>query len=212
MQWRTALIKLSQVSFNFLPNEGNVFCNCIMVIHYFRTVERISAAGHGWERRVGNYKSRKPTWLSQYSHKTEGESKWWAGFSLQTSGRALKPVGYQQTQWSCVCPLLGLDLPQRGWSSPSYRGSPGQPALSAHFAEHNGALCTDALSWWYNPFTARPLLHSWFSCGSRMAIVAGRCRTPWLATASAWYEPHRENVEWSEKDNAVNLACPPSQK
>ena len=24
-------------------------------------------------------------------------------------------------QWSCVCPLLGLDLPRRGWSSPSYR-------------------------------------------------------------------------------------------
>jgi hypothetical protein len=33
------LIKLSQVSFNFLPNEGNVFGNCIMVIHNFRTVD-----------------------------------------------------------------------------------------------------------------------------------------------------------------------------
>jgi len=39
-----------------------------------------------------------------------------------------------------------------------------------------------------------------------------RRRTPWLATASAWYEPHREYMEWGEKDNAVNLACPPSQK
>jgi len=47
-----------------------------------------------------------------------------------------------------------------GWNSPSYRGSPGRPAVSAHFAEHNGALCTDALSRRYNPFTARPLLHS----------------------------------------------------
>jgi len=54
------------------------------------------------------------------------------------------------------------------------------------------------------PFTARPLLHSWFSCGSRMAIAAGRRRTPWLATASAWYEPRRENVECGEKDNAGN--------
>ena len=35
---RTAIIKLSQVSFNFLPNEGNVFCNCIMVIDSFITV------------------------------------------------------------------------------------------------------------------------------------------------------------------------------
>jgi len=33
-----------------------------------------------------------------------------------------------------------------GWNSPSYRGSPGRPAVSAHFAEHNGALCMDALS------------------------------------------------------------------
>ena len=32
------IIKLSQVSFNFLPNEGNVFHNCIMEIHNFRTV------------------------------------------------------------------------------------------------------------------------------------------------------------------------------
>jgi hypothetical protein len=33
------LRSLSQVSFNFLPNEGNVFRNCIMVIHNFRTVD-----------------------------------------------------------------------------------------------------------------------------------------------------------------------------
>jgi hypothetical protein len=31
-----------------------------------------------------------------------------------------------------------------------------------------------------------------------MAIMAGRCWTHWLATMSAWYEPHREYVEWSE--------------
>ena len=47
------------------------------------------------------------------------------------------------------------------------------------------------------------------SCGSRMGSAAGRRRTPWLATVSAWYEPHREYVEWGEKDNAGNLACPP---
>jgi hypothetical protein len=34
-----ALVKLSQVSFNFLLNEGNVFCNCIMEIHNYRTVD-----------------------------------------------------------------------------------------------------------------------------------------------------------------------------
>jgi len=106
----------------------------------------------------------------------------------------------------------GLDLPRRGWSSPSYRGSPGRPALSTRFVEHNGALCTDALSRWYNPFTARPLLHSWFLCGSRMAVTAGRRQTPWLATTSTWYEPHWEYVEWGEKDSAGNVACPPSQK
>jgi hypothetical protein len=33
------LIKLSQASFNFLPNEGNVFRNCIMVINNFWTVD-----------------------------------------------------------------------------------------------------------------------------------------------------------------------------
>jgi len=148
----------------------------------------------------------------EYCHKTESESKWGAGFSSQTLGRALQPAIYLQTQLSCVCPLLGLNLPRRGWSFPSYRGSPGWPALSAHFAECNGAFCMDTLSRRYNPFTARPILHSRLSCGSRMAIAAGRCRTPWLATASAWYEPHRENVEWGEKDNAGNLTCPPSQK
>ena len=35
----------------------------------------------------------------------------------------------------------------------------GRPPVSANFAERNGALCMDALSRWYNPFTARPLLH-----------------------------------------------------
>ena len=60
---------------------------------------------------------------------------------------------YLQTQWSCVCPLLGLDLPRRGWNSPSYRGSPGRPALWAHFGERNGAFCMDALSRIFNPFT-----------------------------------------------------------
>jgi len=126
----------------------------------------------------------------EYCHKTESEGKWWAGFSLQTSGRALHAAVYLQTHWSCVCPLLGLDLPWRGWSSPSYR-SPGHPALSAHFAERNGVFCMNALSRWYNPFTARPLLHTWFSCGSRMATAAGQRQTPWLATGSTWYEPHR---------------------
>jgi len=37
-----------------------------------------------------------------------------------------------------------------------YRGSPGLPAVSAHFTKRNGGLCTDALTRWYNPFTARP--------------------------------------------------------
>jgi len=70
-----------------------------------------------------------------------------------------------------------------------HRESPGWPAVSAHFTECNGVLCTDALSWWYNPFTARPLLHSWFSCGSRMAIGAGRRRTHWLE--------NREHLIWT---------------
>ena len=36
----------------------------------------------------------------------------------------------------------------------------GRPAVSAHFTKRNGALCTDPLSRWYNPFKTRPLLHS----------------------------------------------------
>ena len=46
-----------------------------------------------------------------------------------------------------------------GWNDSSYRSS-GQPSVTAHFAERNAALCTNALSRWYNPFPARPLLHS----------------------------------------------------
>ena len=102
-----------------------------------------------------------------------------SGFSLQTSGTALQSAVYVylQTQWSRVCQLLGMDLPWRGRNSPSYRGPPGQPTVSAHSSERNGALCTDALCRRYDPFTARPLLHSWLSCGSRMVIAAGRRRT-----------------------------------
>jgi len=114
-----------------------------------------------------------------------------------------------QTQWSCVCPLLGLDLPWRGWSSPSYRGSPGWPALSAHLAERNGAICMDALSQWYNPFTARPLLHSLFSCCSRMTITASQHRTHWLANTSTWYEPHREYMEWKGQCRKPGLSSFP---
>ena len=47
-----------------------------------------------------------------------------------------------------------------------YRGSAARPTVSAHFVEHNGAFCMDALSRSYNPFTARPLLqpcHRWYS-------------------------------------------------
>jgi len=59
------LIKLSQVSFNFLPNEGNVFHNCIMVIHNFRTVDEtgylvlVVVEKGGWTIT----KSQKVTWL-----------------------------------------------------------------------------------------------------------------------------------------------------
>ena len=101
-------------------------------------------------------------------------------------------------QWSCVCPLLGLDLPWMGWSFPSYRGSPGWPALSAHFAKRNGAICTDALSRWYNPFTARPLLHSWF-----VWFKNGYCSRPTSNSLTGHRErliwTHWKYVEWGEK-------------
>jgi len=45
-----------------------------------------------------------------------------------------------------------------------------------------------------------------FSPDSKMAIAASRSWTHWLAAMSAWYEPHREYVEWGEEDNAGNLA------
>ena len=41
-----------------------------------------------------------------------------------------------------------------------------------------------------------------------MAIAAGRRRIPWLATASAWFEHHREYAVWGEKDKARKVACP----
>ena len=86
-----------------------------------------------------------------------------------------------------VSPMKGLEfyLPWRGWNSPSYRGSPGRPG---------------------------PLLHLWFSCGTIMAITSGWHRAAWLTTTRAWYESHREYVEWSVRGNAGNLACHPSQK
>ena len=130
-----------------------------MVVHNFRTVDE---TGYMLlvmaEKRVGNPQKLKTdlaitiesltlSWVEdEYCHKTGSESKWWARFSSQT---ALKPAVYVylQMQWSCVCPLLGLYL----WSSPSYRGSAGQPALSAHFVERNGAFCMDALSQSYSP-------------------------------------------------------------
>ena len=76
-------------------------------------------------------------------------------FNSANDGRVLvyRPQGeryYLQYMSTCkcsghVCPLLGLDLPRRSWSSPLYRGSPGQPVISAQIAERNGAVCIDAL-------------------------------------------------------------------
>jgi len=155
----------------------------------------ISAAGHGWKRRVGNYQKLK-TDLAV----TSLTLSWVEATSLYKMNTVItlkvkandgpdlvyRPHG-QHYNLQYTCKRSGrVSVHWWGWSS-----APGRPVLSAHFAKCNGALCTDALSWWYNPFTARPLLHLWFLCGSRMAIAAGRCRTPWLATLSVWYEPHR---------------------
>lgn len=47
---------------------------------------------------------------------------------------------------------------------------------------------------------------SWF----KTAMVAGRCRTRWLATTSAWYESSLEYVGRGEVNHAGNLAHFPS--
>ena len=57
------------------------------------------------------------------------------------------------TQYMSACEHSGCvsvrccgRIPMKWLDSPSYRGSPGRPAILAHFAERNGALCMDALS------------------------------------------------------------------
>jgi hypothetical protein len=85
-------------------------------------------------------------------------------FSSANDGLVLvyRPQGERYNpQYMSTCKHSGrVSVHCWGWSSPSYRGSPGWPAVSAHFVECHGPLCTDALSQQYNPFTARPLLHS----------------------------------------------------
>jgi hypothetical protein len=42
---RVAELSEQSAAFNFLPNEGNAYRNCILAIHNF----------DGWNRRLGNF-------------------------------------------------------------------------------------------------------------------------------------------------------------
>jgi hypothetical protein len=85
-------------------------------------------------------------------------------FSSANDGPVLvyRPQGEcYNPQYMSTCKCSGrVSVHCWGWSSTLYRGSPGRHAVSAHIAERNGALCTDAFSRRYYPLTARPLLHS----------------------------------------------------
>jgi hypothetical protein len=71
-------------------------------------------------------------------------------FSSANDGLVLvyRPQGERYNpQYMSTCKRSGrVSVHCWGWSSPSYRGSPGRPAVSAHFSECDGALCMDALS------------------------------------------------------------------
>ena len=92
------------------------------------------------------------------------------------------------------------------------RRSPGWSSVQTQVAERNGALCTNALSRWYNQFSSKAtpplMILVWFKNGYRCRPTSNS----WLAAASAGYEPHRGYVEWGEEDNVGHVACPPSQK
>jgi hypothetical protein len=49
------LINVSQVSFNFLPPEANIFHNCTTIFEPWTKKDIIPAAGRGWKWRVGDY-------------------------------------------------------------------------------------------------------------------------------------------------------------
>jgi hypothetical protein len=94
-------------------------------------------------------------------------------FSSANDGPVLvdRPWGERyNSQYMSTCTCCGhLSVHCWGWITYGpgmlhrfmwYRKSPGQPSIQAYFAQCNCALCTNALSRWYNPFPARPLLHS----------------------------------------------------
>ena len=58
------LIKLSQVSFNFLPPESNVFCNSIMVIHNFWAMDQKGyyTCCRSWMKTDGRVLSMDKNW------------------------------------------------------------------------------------------------------------------------------------------------------
>jgi len=69
------LIKLSQVSFNFLPPESNVFCNCVMVIHNFWAVDQKGYYTCCW------------SWMKTDSRRLSMEENWPAGNPYMSVGR-----------------------------------------------------------------------------------------------------------------------------
>ena len=125
-----------------------------MLIHNFRTVDE---TGYMLlvmaEKRVGNPQKMKTDLAITIQPST---LSWREAESHYKTDTIIKPeVKINDGQWSCVCPMLRLDLPRRSWISPSYRGSAARPTVSAHFVEHNGAFCMDALSRSYDPFSSK---------------------------------------------------------
>ena len=110
-------------------------------------------------------------------------------------------------QWSCVCPLLGLDLPRRGWSSPSYRDHldslqyqhilQNATVPSVRILYPNGIIIYSKttpfmiLVWFKNGYCGRPTLNSLTGHRERLILTPSRicgvrwkrqCRKPGLSS------------------------------
>ena len=140
--------------------------------------------------------------------------QWWPSFSLQALGRALQlsVYIYLQMHWSCFCSLVG-------WIS--HEGAGLLHCIEGHLDSLQykhilqnvmepsvQLLYPDGLIHFQQDHSS---IHD-FYVFQKWLLLQADVELIWLATASDWYEPHQEYVEWGEEHNSGNLACPPSQK
>ena len=146
--------------------------------------------------------SRKLTWPCQYTHQPLVE---WKPKILHNTNTVIKvkvPLFALCQHWLKLHVLCS-----------HHDGSPWQVySRKCHHSTEKGWLSVSTAKESLRKYRRDQQVGMRKATGFCFAITAGRRRTSWLATASAWYESHREYVEWGVKGTAGNLACPPSQK